>query len=160
MQIPVSGLHNNIVYFFKNGILNNRQMCQRIYLFSRFVVSSHIRHHPTQRGTVLEDINGVDPEFTLSQDLLKKYIVYSRENLHPKLQVGYTVYHEDWKLSKSPVYSGSIFLMPLDKLHVSAVVSIQLISIQLPFGLGSILLYYFLSDNNDRSPYRRSVCKK
>ncbi|CAB3233278.1 unnamed protein product [Arctia plantaginis] len=53
---------------------------------AKFVVSSHIRHHPTQRGTTLEDINAPDPEFGLPQDLLKKYIVYSRENVHPKLQ--------------------------------------------------------------------------
>ncbi|OWR41481.1 DNA replication licensing factor Mcm2 like protein [Danaus plexippus plexippus] len=51
---------------------------------AKFVVSSHIRHHPTQRGTTIEDTT-VENDFTLPQDLLKKYIVYSRENIHPKL---------------------------------------------------------------------------
>ncbi|KAJ2953647.1 hypothetical protein O0L34_g1258 [Tuta absoluta] len=55
---------------------------------AKFVVRSHIRHHPTQRGAPAEEGSepGPEPDLSLPQDLLKKYIVYSRENVHPKLQ--------------------------------------------------------------------------
>ncbi|XP_049885580.1 DNA replication licensing factor Mcm2 [Pectinophora gossypiella] len=53
---------------------------------AKFVVNSHIRHHPSKRGINVEDSTGPDPEFILPQDMLKKYIVYARENIHPKLQ--------------------------------------------------------------------------
>lgn len=52
---------------------------------AKFVVSSHIRHHPTQCGISLQE-PASDPDFVLSQDMLKKYIVYARENVKPKLQ--------------------------------------------------------------------------
>lgn len=56
----------------------------------RFVVLSHIRHHPNAdeenaENPVVEDAlnaNGIEP---LSQELLKKYIIYSKEKSHPKL---------------------------------------------------------------------------
>jgi DNA replication licensing factor MCM2 len=48
-----------------------------------FVVKSHIRHHPSNEDQEqeAEDIN----ELELPQDLLRKYIVYSKENVRPKL---------------------------------------------------------------------------
>ncbi|CRK87607.1 CLUMA_CG001403, isoform A [Clunio marinus] len=51
---------------------------------AEFVVASHIRHHPSNLKdgeNVISDIN----ELELPQDLLKKYIVYSKENVRPKL---------------------------------------------------------------------------
>lgn len=52
---------------------------------ARFVVNSHIRHHPSKTKKLLdEDFDKED--FTIPQDTLKKYIVYARENVHPKLQ--------------------------------------------------------------------------
>lgn len=50
-----------------------------------FVVNSHIRHHPTEVAKNLEpvEIN----ELEIPQELLKKYLVYSRANVHPKLSV-------------------------------------------------------------------------
>ncbi|KAI8437461.1 hypothetical protein MSG28_011784 [Choristoneura fumiferana] len=53
---------------------------------AKFVVASHIRHHPTQRDAAVQENEVADPEFHISQDLLKKYIVYARENVRPKLQ--------------------------------------------------------------------------
>lgn len=53
---------------------------------AEFVVKSHIRHHPSnedQENGVMDDIN----ELELPQDLLRKYIVYSKENVRPKLSV-------------------------------------------------------------------------
>ncbi|XP_008204892.1 DNA replication licensing factor Mcm2 [Nasonia vitripennis] len=58
---------------------------------ANFVVNSHIRHHPTNsERTVpsqLEATAEKDPdEFEpLDQDVLKKYIVYAKQNVHPKL---------------------------------------------------------------------------
>jgi DNA replication licensing factor MCM2 len=48
-----------------------------------FVVKSHMRHHPVAS----EDIDEVQEinELEIPQDLLKKYIVYSKENVRPKL---------------------------------------------------------------------------
>lgn len=58
---------------------------------ARFVVSSHLRSHPTfdaETDTTIESSNTAseDTEFeALDQDLLKKYIVYAREHVRPKL---------------------------------------------------------------------------
>lgn len=56
---------------------------------ARFVVGSHVRHHP---GLVegadavdmpeMRNTTGVEP---IPQDLLKKYLIYSKEKAHPKL---------------------------------------------------------------------------
>ncbi|XP_070506279.1 DNA replication licensing factor Mcm2 [Chironomus tepperi] len=51
---------------------------------AEFVVKSHIRHHPSnedQENEPMQDVN----EMELPQDLLRKYIVYSKENVRPKL---------------------------------------------------------------------------
>ncbi|KAG8036924.1 hypothetical protein G9C98_004246 [Cotesia typhae] len=55
---------------------------------AKFVVNSHIKNHPTNVDRVLppelvDDTAGND--ITIPQDLLKKYIVYARQNIHPKL---------------------------------------------------------------------------
>lgn len=67
---------------------------------AKFVVGSHIRHHPTFTQTEEEEGEGEGQEngldnlnFSLGmgdvepipQDLLRKYIVYSKEKIHPKL---------------------------------------------------------------------------
>lgn len=53
---------------------------------AKFVVNSHIKHHPTstERTQAIE----LDPalqSLCIPQDLLKKYIVYAKQNVHPKL---------------------------------------------------------------------------
>ncbi|XP_019880539.1 DNA replication licensing factor Mcm2 [Aethina tumida] len=53
---------------------------------AKFVVSSHIRHHPSKKDEESESTMEVDNEMAIPQELLKKYIVYARENIHPKLQ--------------------------------------------------------------------------
>ncbi|PSN29948.1 DNA replication licensing factor Mcm2 [Blattella germanica] len=56
---------------------------------AEFVVASHIKHHPS-RGNQRQTEMPVDPSLgdvqPIPQELLKKYIVYARENVHPKLQ--------------------------------------------------------------------------
>ncbi len=70
---------------------------------AKFVVGSHVRHHPSHSGTengngtenghsngqsngmengLSEHLSDVEP---IPQDLLQKYIVYSKEKVHPKL---------------------------------------------------------------------------
>ena len=61
-------------------------------MLARFVVGSHIRHHPNNKeeelgssGTqepAMPNTYGVEP---LPQEVLKKYIIYAKERVHPKL---------------------------------------------------------------------------
>ena len=55
---------------------------------AEFVVDSHIRHHPSNEKETEEKISEIN-EMELPQDLLKKYIVYSKENVRPKLSVSF-----------------------------------------------------------------------
>uniref|UniRef100_A0A182SYT0 DNA helicase n=1 Tax=Anopheles maculatus TaxID=74869 RepID=A0A182SYT0_9DIPT len=50
---------------------------------AEFVVASHVKNHPSKA----EEIPDSQPQDTMQipQDLLKKYIVYAKENVHPKL---------------------------------------------------------------------------
>ncbi|XP_058821808.1 DNA replication licensing factor Mcm2 [Topomyia yanbarensis] len=50
---------------------------------ARFVVGSHIKHHPTMDDVIPE--SQPTDSMQIPQDLLKMYIVYSKENVHPKL---------------------------------------------------------------------------
>lgn len=52
---------------------------------AKFVVGSHIRHHPSKKDD-LDDTSALIDELAIPQEMLKKYIVYARENIHPKLQ--------------------------------------------------------------------------
>nr|XP_033781782.1 DNA replication licensing factor MCM2 isoform X2 [Geotrypetes seraphini] len=59
-------------------------------MLARFVVKSHIKHHPNSKEMandeseemVLPNTYGVDP---IPQEILKKYIIYAKEKVHPKL---------------------------------------------------------------------------
>ncbi|CAH1126119.1 unnamed protein product [Ceutorhynchus assimilis] len=51
---------------------------------ARFVVNSHIRHHPSKKD--VEEAEDIENDLQIPQEMLKKYIVYARENIHPKLQ--------------------------------------------------------------------------
>lgn len=57
---------------------------------AKFVVQSHVRHHPSsvlEEGTEITPLE--DPSMAgvekIPQDLLRKYIIYAREKVHPKL---------------------------------------------------------------------------
>ncbi|XP_058061905.1 DNA replication licensing factor Mcm2 [Anopheles bellator] len=50
---------------------------------ARFVVNSHIRNHPSMVDVVPE--SQPEDSMQIPQELLKKYIVYAKENIHPKL---------------------------------------------------------------------------
>lgn len=60
-------------------------------MLARFVVGSHVRHHPSNKeegglGSTPEpampNTCGVEP---LPQEVLKKYVIYAKEKVHPKL---------------------------------------------------------------------------
>lgn len=61
-------------------------------MLARFVVGSHIRHHPSNTGVANGDslthlqqpanTRGVEP---LPQDILRKYVIYAKEKVKPKL---------------------------------------------------------------------------
>ena len=55
-----------------------------------FVINSHIKNHPSMNKESMSSIFLKDPTAqkkkpTINQDLLKKYILYARNNIHPKL---------------------------------------------------------------------------
>lgn len=59
-------------------------------MLARFVVGSHIKHHPSNKEggvasleeMVLPNTSDVPP---IPQELLRKYIIYAKERVHPKL---------------------------------------------------------------------------
>ncbi|XP_077582359.1 DNA replication licensing factor MCM2 [Stigmatopora nigra] len=58
-------------------------------MLARFVVGSHVRHHPGNKeaGVIPEDVpppNSSDVE-SVPQELLRKYILYAKDKIHPKL---------------------------------------------------------------------------
>ena len=66
--------------------------CVQDERLAKFVVGSHIRHHPTHHTSngVVENGYHAHLEETckveqIPQDLLRKYIVYSKEKIKPKL---------------------------------------------------------------------------
>lgn len=58
---------------------------------ANFVVNSHIKNHPSNSErsvpSKLENSAADDPDNyePLDQDILKKYIVYAKQNVHPKI---------------------------------------------------------------------------
>lgn len=58
---------------------------------AQFVVNSHMKHHPTN---VYDDEMPELAENEIPQDLLRKYIVYSKENVRPTLMVCIIIYSD------------------------------------------------------------------
>lgn len=59
---------------------------------AKFVVRSHVKHHPYMTGGEMEAFNETfaevqeDPEIAIiPQELLRKYIMYAKDRIHPKL---------------------------------------------------------------------------
>lgn len=61
----------------------------------RFVVASHMKNHPRATQDDMDNMNETEAALAassnlagvekISQDLLKKYIIYARQKIHPKL---------------------------------------------------------------------------
>ena len=102
---PLGGRYNSTLTFSQNVDLSEpilsrfdvlcvvRDVVDSVQdeLLAKFVTESHMRNHPSNKS---EDVT--QPESTINipntfgvemipQDLLKKYIVYSKEKVHPKL---------------------------------------------------------------------------
>ncbi|KAK2586721.1 hypothetical protein KPH14_011756 [Odynerus spinipes] len=52
---------------------------------AKFVVNSHIKHHPTNSEKTIPTEMEKIQNLSIPQDLLKKYIVYAKQNVHPKM---------------------------------------------------------------------------
>lgn len=66
---------------------------------AKFVINSHIKHHPLKEESELSNMQQRDTNYEeIPQELLKKYIVYSKVNVRPKLTVSEEVYFlaEEW----------------------------------------------------------------
>lgn len=58
-------------------------------LLAQFVIKSHQKHHPANFDAMeIASQQTQANSLEIPQDLLKKYIVYSKINVHPKLTVG------------------------------------------------------------------------
>jgi DNA replication licensing factor MCM2 len=90
---------------------------------AQFVVASHIKHHPN-RG-IQQDEMPSDPTLgdvqPIPQELLKKYIVYARENVHPKLQR-----MDQDKVAKMYSQLRQESLVSCIAIHVDAILPVQL----------------------------------
>ncbi|XP_031573704.1 DNA replication licensing factor mcm2-like [Actinia tenebrosa] len=54
-------------------------------LLARFVVNSHVKHHPNKVTDEDEEMQDEENPDLIPQDLLKKYIIYAKERVQPKL---------------------------------------------------------------------------
>lgn len=61
-------------------------------MLARFVVGSHVRHHPSNKEEGVLANSSQEPAVPntysvepLPQEVLKKYIIYAKERVHPKL---------------------------------------------------------------------------
>lgn len=75
---------NREAFAFLLSFIRSRCLCQDEML-ARFVVGSHIKHHPSNKeaGVAVEDVvlhntSDVPP---IPQELLRKYIIYAKERV-------------------------------------------------------------------------------
>lgn len=69
-------------------------MCEQDEMLARFVVGSHIKHHPgsskdgaSEEPLLLTNTSQAPP---VAQELLRKYIMYAKERVRTRLAVGHT----------------------------------------------------------------------
>lgn len=63
--------------------MSNISECSLDCILLRFVVNSHTKHHPSKKD---QEVDEPENEMQIPQEMLKKYLVYARQNIHPKLQ--------------------------------------------------------------------------
>jgi DNA replication licensing factor MCM2 len=142
---PLGGRYNSTLTFSENVDLSEpilsrfdilcvvRDVVDSVQdeLLARFVTESHIRNHPSMKSDDMMDSQenmpcipntfGVD---IIPQDLLKKYIVYSKEKVHPRLnfmdQDKISRMYAD--LRKESMMSGSI---PITVRHIESIIRIS-----------------------------------
>lgn len=97
---PIRGRYNSAIPFSQNVELTEPilsrfdVLCvvkdtvepEQDHLLATNVISSHIRSHPQyDQADDMAQPTEDDPDI-IPQDILRKYIMYARENIHPKLQ--------------------------------------------------------------------------
>ncbi|KAJ1812905.1 MCM DNA helicase complex subunit, partial [Coemansia sp. RSA 2598] len=96
-------------------------------MLGRFVVQSHTRSHPSfqqqlqqpaEEAAASEAVNSVD---VIPQDLLRKYIMYARENVHPRISERFSdkVAHLYAELRRESLATGSV---PITVRHIESMV--------------------------------------
>jgi DNA replication licensing factor MCM2 len=137
---PLGGRYNSTLTFAQNVDLSEpilsrfdilcvvRDVVDSVQdeLLARFVTESHIRNHPNNEQSHTEKELSIPNTFgveVIPQDLLKKYIVYSKEKVHPKLN-----YMDQDKISrmyadlrKESMMTGSI---PITVRHIESIIRI------------------------------------
>ncbi|KAJ2706188.1 MCM DNA helicase complex subunit [Coemansia sp. IMI 203386] len=93
-------------------------------MLGRFVVQSHTRSHPgfQQQHQEQEPAeNAVSSVDVIPQDLLRKYIMYARENVHPRISERYSdkVAHLYAELRRESLATGSV---PITVRHIESMV--------------------------------------
>ncbi len=72
-------------------VLKDNILIEKDRNLATFVINSHIKNHPSgtdkqKNKAMLKNTSpGPDSKDMLSQDLFKKYIMYARNKVHPKL---------------------------------------------------------------------------
>ncbi|KAJ2232459.1 MCM DNA helicase complex subunit, partial [Coemansia sp. RSA 485] len=93
-------------------------------MLGRFVVQSHTRSHPgfqQQQQEQEPEENAVNSVDVIPQDLLRKYIMYARENVHPRISERYSdkVAHLYAELRRESLATGSV---PITVRHIESMV--------------------------------------
>ncbi|KAI9505952.1 DNA replication licensing factor MCM2 [Coemansia spiralis] len=88
-------------------------------MLGRFVVQSHTKSHPLFQGRPVEE-EAVAADI-IPQDLLRKYIMYARENVQPRMSERYSdkVAHLYGELRRESLATGSV---PITVRHIEAMV--------------------------------------
>ncbi|KAJ2329177.1 MCM DNA helicase complex subunit, partial [Coemansia sp. RSA 2702] len=87
-------------------------------MLGRFVVQSHTQSHPLFQGAAAEAEQDAD---VLPQDLLRKYIMYAREHVSPRMSERYSdkVAHLYGELRRESLATGSV---PITVRHIESIV--------------------------------------
>jgi DNA replication licensing factor MCM2 len=145
---PLGGRYNSTLTFSENVDLSEpilsrfdilcvvRDVVDSVQdeLLAKFVTESHIRNHPSNRVEESDMVvNADEPVFNIAntfgvdiipQELLKKYIVYSKEKVHPRLnhmdQDKISRMYAD--LRKESMMTGSI---PITVRHIESIIRIS-----------------------------------
>ncbi|KAJ1841296.1 MCM DNA helicase complex subunit [Coemansia sp. RSA 486] len=92
-------------------------------MLGRFVVQSHTRSHPgfQQQQQQEPEENAASSVDVIPQDLLRKYIMYARENVHPRISERYSdkVAHLYAELRRESLATGSV---PITVRHIESMV--------------------------------------
>ncbi|KAJ2709612.1 MCM DNA helicase complex subunit, partial [Coemansia spiralis] len=90
-------------------------------MLGRFVVQSHSRSHPLFRGAAEPEADAGGAPGFVPQDMLRKYIMYARENVQPRMSERYSdkVAHLYGELRRESLATASV---PITVRHIESIV--------------------------------------